>query len=65
MPVQLQRRIGISLKGRVLTLEMRFPDAYSAAVYHDDIVERLSSGDGCSIVINAPKREPVTERGKA
>lgn len=63
MPVQLKRRIAINLKGNVLTLELRFPDAYSAVVYRDDLVERLASGDGCSIVIAAPKQEPVIERG--
>jgi hypothetical protein len=65
MPVQLQRKMTISVEKNVVTMEMAFPDVYSAIVYRDDIVERLQSGDGLAISIAAPKQRGYREKSVA
>jgi hypothetical protein len=54
--------VAVELEGNIVRIELTFRDGYEAAVYHDDVCERLQSGDGLRVVLNCPPQKGVIER---
>jgi hypothetical protein len=57
----VKKELGVSVSKNVVTVEIICADAYEAQVVHDDIIERMRSGEGLSLGFEAPKQAGVTE----
>jgi len=54
-------QVVVELQGNIVRLELRFRDRYEATIYHDDVCERLRSGDGISLGLKCPPQKGVRE----
>jgi hypothetical protein len=55
-------QLAVTLEANVVGLELIFRDNYEAAVWHDDMVERLQSGGGLRLSLVAPRQSGIHEK---
>jgi hypothetical protein len=52
----VSRKIAVSIKFDVVSVEIICGDLYEAEVLYDDIIERLKSGEGVSLSVKQPEQ---------
>lgn len=59
---KVSKKIGVSVKFDTVSIELVCGDAYLANVLYDDILERLKSGQGITLSVDA-KQNHAEDRG--
>lgn len=52
------KKVAVSVFADVVKVEMICGDLYAAQVLYEDLIDRLRSGEGLTIALKQPDREP-------
>ncbi len=58
------QKLAVSVSFDVVTVEIICGDEYAATVLHDDLIDRLKSGEGLTLSVKQPRRRALDEGGE-